>query len=73
MIKATGGGSDGVPFLLLGLSAENCRRLLDGKPIVVRADHVDPRLPALNVIVVGGQTEQSITAELADQFPGGAP
>lgn len=64
VIKATGGGVDGVPFLLLGLSAENCRRPVAGQPITVRADHVDPRLPALNVIVVGGETEDAIAAEV---------
>lgn len=69
MIKASGGGADGTPFLLLGLSAENCRRLVAGQPITVRADHVDPRLPVLNVIVVGGATEESIAAELRHTFP----
>ena len=64
MIKATGGGADGTPFLLLGLSAENCRRLVAGQPIAVRADHVDPRLPALNVLLVGGETEEAIAAEI---------
>lgn len=70
MIKASGGGADGVPFLLLGLSAENCRRLIAGQPIVVRADHVDPRLPRINVILVGGETEDAIAAELRQHVPG---
>lgn len=69
MIKATGGGADGVPFLLLGLSEENCRRLVAGQPISVRADHVDPRLPAINVILVGGATEQDIARDLRHHFP----
>jgi hypothetical protein len=64
VIKATGGGADGTPFLLLGLSTENCRRLVAGQPIAVRADHVDPRLPAINVIVVGGETEDAIAVDL---------
>jgi hypothetical protein len=64
MIKATGSSADGTPFLLLGLSAENCRRLVAGQPIAVRADHVDPRLPAMNVILVGGETEEAITEKV---------
>lgn len=74
MIKATGGGRDGVPFLLLGLSAENCRRLVAGQPIRVRADQVDPRLPALNVLLVGGETEESIAVQLVPhEQTGGGP
>lgn len=69
MIKASGGGADGVPLLLLGLSRENCRRLLDGQPIKVRADHVDPRLPTLTVVLVGGETEDAIAAELRTAIP----
>lgn len=69
MIKATGASTDGRPFLLLGLSMENCRRLVDGKPILVRADHIDPRLPALDVIVMGGETEEAMTVELQRNFP----
>lgn len=73
MIKATGGGADGTPFILLGLSAENCRRLVAGQPISVRVDHVDPRLPAMNVLLVGGQTEQDIARDLRHHFPPGEP
>lgn len=73
MIKATGSGADGVPLLLLGLSGENCRRLLAGQPIMLRADHVDPRLSPLVVIVVGGKTEDDIAADLRRHFPGLAP
>lgn len=64
MIKATGGSQDGTPILILGLSRKNTVRLLAGKPIRVRADHVDPRLPALNVVLMGGETEEAIAAEL---------
>jgi hypothetical protein len=70
MIQATGGGADGTPFLLLGLSAENCRRLVAGMPIAVRADLVDPRLPKVRVILVGGETEDDIAAELRQNMPG---
>lgn len=64
MIKASGGLKDGTPLLMLGLSRENTRRLLDGQPIQVRADHVDPRLPALAIVLVGGETEEAIAATL---------
>lgn len=69
MIKASGGAADGTPLLLLGLSAENCRRLVAGQPILVRADEVDPRLPAVTVLLIGGATEDAIAAELRQNFP----
>ena len=70
MIKATGATADGTPLLVLGLSAENTRRLHAGQPISVRADHVDPRLPALEVLLVAGDTEGAIAAEFRAAFPG---
>jgi len=69
MIKATGCGKDGTPVLFLGLSAENRKRLGEDQPIMVRADHVDPRLPAITVVLLGGDTEESIAAQLQEQLP----
>ena len=64
MIKATGGTKDGVPLLMLGLSRENTRRLHDDQPIRVRADYVDPRLPALEIVLFAGETEEDMTTRL---------
>lgn len=64
MIKASGETGDGTPLLVLGLSAENCRRLLAGQPISVLTEDVDPRLPALHIVLLGGETEGAIVAEM---------
>jgi len=63
MIKATGGTKDGVPLLLLGLSRENTRRLHDNQPIRVRVDHLDPRLPPLEIVLFAGETEEEMMAD----------
>jgi hypothetical protein len=68
MIKATGRSKDGTPLLILGLSAENTKRLHANQPIMVRADHVDPRLPVLTVVLVAGDTEQVIADALESQI-----
>jgi hypothetical protein len=68
MIKATGSTQHGVPLLILGLSRENTRRLHDGQPIRIRVDHVDPRLPTLEVVLMAGDTEESLTAALRTAF-----
>jgi hypothetical protein len=72
MIKATGGSRDGTPLLILGLSRANTEKLLAGQPIRVRTDHVDPRLPAMNIVLMGGETEADIAAELGQHADGGA-
>jgi hypothetical protein len=64
MIKATGGTKDGTPMLILGLSRENTVRLLAGQPIHVRVDEVDPRMPAMHVVLMGGENEDAIATEL---------
>jgi hypothetical protein len=62
MIKATGRTADGDTLLLLGLSRLNARWLLRGQPI--RVNGIDVGLPGLQVLIVGGETEDAITAEL---------
>lgn len=64
MLTAVINGPDGGSVLLLGLSRENTRRLHADKPIPVRAHQIDPRLPELTVLLVGGETEQTIAADL---------
>lgn len=51
-----------VTFIILGLSAENVRRLKAGQPV-----HVDGRqieMPDVDVILFAGDTEASMTADL---------
>lgn len=62
MIKAAGTTGDGRRLLVLGLSAENMTRLLLGQPI--RLECAELGLPDLQVVVVGGQTEQDIADDL---------
>lgn len=57
MIKARG---DGV--VIFGLSRGNCERLLQAKPI--RIDGSEVGLPGLTIIIMGGETEQSMEADL---------
>jgi hypothetical protein len=54
------------PILLLGLSRENCRRLLDDKPIrISSADLAEIGLPTdMEVIIIAGETEASISQSL---------
>lgn len=62
MIKAVGRSGDGTPLLILGLSGENMARLMAGEPI--RIDTAAMGLPKMNVVIVGGRTEESITEDL---------
>lgn len=61
MIKGVG-RSDGKPLLVIGLSAENCFRLQEGKPIKFNAGELG--LPDIDVLIVGGLTEDAIAAQL---------
>jgi hypothetical protein len=58
MIRATGRTADGRPLIVVGLSAENVRRLQANKPI--RADWPD----GSQVVVLYGETEDDITEDL---------
>ena len=73
MIKAAGKAGD-LPMLVVGLSRENCRRLLEDQPIFFDTKSIDVDaafLPRLKVLVVGGETEAAIAAELRQHFPWG--
>lgn len=62
MIKFTAEGEKG-KILGIGLSRLNCERLLEGKPITLDTQSLG--LPfKLNIIIIGGETEFAITAEL---------
>lgn len=62
--------SDGKPALLIGLSRENCARLLLGLPIHIKAAELaELGLPdGMDVMVVAGETEGSIAKSL-DAMP----
>lgn len=62
MIKATGRTADGMPLLVLGLSGENVTRLMADEPI--RLNLADLGLPPMEVLIVGGRTEDSIITDL---------
>lgn len=68
MIKFLGTGEDGRPLYGFGLSAGNCKLLVEGKPILIDLDEMAPwptpegRRGA--VLLFGGQTEQDMVGEL---------
>lgn len=65
MIKASGRNAHGVPVLFLGLSGENVTRLTAGEPILVTNQAMQELgLPAINVVIHYGRTEQDIADEL---------
>lgn len=68
MVKATLRLSDGRSILVLGLSRENTDRLHQGLPIPVEAAQVDPRLPELTVVLIAGETEEAILAEIREHW-----
>jgi hypothetical protein len=65
MIKALSTpNAEGQRTLVLGLSQENWSRLRSGQPIPVRLTDLDPSLPPLTVVIIGGPTEESIYEDL---------
>jgi hypothetical protein len=72
LIKFIGNDSSGRPILGVGLSRENCERLLAGKSIEI--DLATTRIEStivggidLNIaslVILGGETDRSITANL---------
>ena len=74
MIKARGESKDGRPFIWLGLSAENCRRLLAGQPIRIDTQEPTPAGLAIAggpvVVLVAAQTEAEIQAAIAPLLKG---
>jgi hypothetical protein len=59
-------GSDeqtGWPVLGIGLTAENCRRLLKGEPIFFETAGMDG-LPAIHVFLLAGETDEAIAFEM---------
>ena len=66
MIKFTGSTEKGGTLIGLGLSRKNCERLLQHKPIIIDLEH-DLNLPFPGkIVILGGETEESMTAELRE-------
>ena len=61
----------GTPTLLLGLSRENVLRLLDDQPIHITAEQLaEMELPTgMEVVLMAGETEASIAAQLGAAMP----
>jgi hypothetical protein len=64
MIKATGTGRNGSRVIFLGLSKENCRRLLEDQPIVVNGGEIG--FPGIEIVLIGGETEDGILHVLGE-------
>lgn len=65
MLKALStAGPEGQRTLVLGLSDENWARLRAGQPIPVRLQDLDPALPPLTVVLMGGSTEAELFEDL---------
>ena len=64
MLKAVGQAANpSRPMVLLGLTRENVRRLMDDQPIVVELTDLD--LPPMSVVIIGGQDQATLARELA--------
>ena len=61
MIKAVG-ETNGRPLLILGLSGENMTRLMADEPIRLNASELG--LPDIEIVLVGGKTEDAILQQL---------
>lgn len=56
-------------LVILGLSAGNVQRLMAGQPIKVELDElIGEHSPRIAVLLVGGETEQSIESDLREHF-----
>lgn len=63
MIKARA-ETDSGPVIILGLSAENVKRLMDGHPIKVEVGDIDRRLDGVKISIVYGKTEIDIVKDM---------
>lgn len=61
MFKAAGETGVGEPFLLIGLTEENVKRLKDGQPIPISAIEMAVLgLPPMVISIIYGETEEAI-------------
>ena len=63
MIKAVAGSPE-APVVFLGLTRENVTRLLANQPISVILRALDPDLPPLTIVLLGGETETDLLEDL---------
>lgn len=68
MIQTVLDTKSGRPLLLLGLSRDNCRRVLAGEPATVNGARLGL---AVDVLIVGGETDTAIYAALQRQLNAG--
>lgn len=64
MIKLAAEGKDGRRLIGLGLSRENCARLLMGYPIIV--DGAELGHEGLEIFIFGGDTEEEMVDKLKE-------
>ena len=69
MIKMLATNENGDPILILGLSRANCEHLLAGKPIAFPTDRIPMTKAPVHIIILGGETEQSIVDEMSKHVP----
>ena len=66
MIKFAGSDTQtGRPVLGIGLSRENCDRLLEGQPILFDTANMTD-FPDFTVCIIAGETDESMAASLVD-------
>lgn len=71
MILASGARDDGAPRILIGLTqAEIVHSIASGLPVKVNSEAVDPRFPAMQVLVLLGPTDEAMLAQLRARYPG---
>ncbi len=64
MIKFTGTNTEtGQPVLGIGLSRENCEKLLAGQPILFNTESLKD-FPVMEVFILGGETEDSMAFDM---------
>lgn len=67
MFKAAGETRQGEPFLLIGLTEENVKRLKDGKPIpITAAELVVLGLPPMVIGIVYEATEEELKSRIIE-------
>lgn len=69
MIKALTHNAQGKPIIFLGLSDLNWERLRANKPILVRLRDLADSLPDLDVVLLGGATEEEIVEDIRSLGP----
>ena len=63
MLKAKIISPDGLVLLVIGLSSENMKRLLDSKPIIFSGSEIG--FPSIeNVLIVGGETNDALIEQM---------